>query len=101
MWTVLYIGETMQPLYMRFNQHKGDIRHHDKLKPLSEHVNIHTYALNFIRIYLHHVYKYICMIICKLHKYINTVIHIHNYTQIYTLLDLFNIQNAKTSFIIS
>ena len=23
----LYIGKTMQPLYIRFNQHKGDICH--------------------------------------------------------------------------
>ena len=30
----------MQPLYMRFNQHKGDIRHQDRLKPWSEHVKL-------------------------------------------------------------
>ena len=35
-----YIGETMQPLYMRYNQHKGDIRHPDRQKPWSEHVKI-------------------------------------------------------------
>ena len=35
-----YIGKTMQSLYMRFNQHKGDIRHHDRLKPWSEHVKL-------------------------------------------------------------
>ena len=35
-----YIGETMQTLYMRFNQHKGDIRHHNRLKPWSEHVKL-------------------------------------------------------------
>ena len=35
-----YIGKTKQPLYMRFNQHKGDIRHHDRLKSWSEHVKL-------------------------------------------------------------
>ena len=34
-------GETMQPLYMRFNQHKGDIHHHNRLKPWSAHVKLH------------------------------------------------------------
>ena len=35
-----YTDETMQPLHMRFYQHKGDIRHHDRLKPWSEHVKL-------------------------------------------------------------
>ena len=35
-----YIDETMQSLYMRFYQYKGDIRHHDRLKPWSEHVKL-------------------------------------------------------------
>ena len=33
---------------------------------------------------------------CKLHKHINT----YTYTQIYTLLDLCNVQNAKISFVL-
>ena len=30
----------MQPLYMRFNQHKRSIRLHDRLKLWSEHVKL-------------------------------------------------------------
>jgi hypothetical protein len=35
---LFYIGETMQPLYMRYGQHLGDIRHPERQKPWSEHV---------------------------------------------------------------
>ena len=37
------------------------------------------------------------MKVCKLHKYMNT----YTYTQIYTLLDLCNVQNAKISFVLT
>ena len=36
-----YIGETMQPLYLRYAQLLGDMRHPQRQRPWSEHIKIH------------------------------------------------------------
>ena len=36
-----HISETMQPLYLRYAQHLGDMRHPQKQRPWSEHIKIH------------------------------------------------------------
>ena len=35
-----YIGETMQPLHLRYAQHLGDMRHPQRQRPWSEHIKI-------------------------------------------------------------